>query len=538
MLIHVGILGNDPGWRTLLRQEGVPHSPVSGATSHGMFSAMVVSGDVESSGLEIVRSFLTSGGSVLCTGSAFARLSGTQTKRLFNRYVLGDPGGEHFNQELTDLFVESDIPAHANSLETSSGVPSAYLGEFGGGHLVVLPFDPSALALDRRVAAKSFYSTHRRLPFERVSLVSKGGLLRIVSRALMVLHHRRGLPYVHQWYYPSNRQSMFAFRIDTDYAERGEIEELRNLAQKWKIPLTWFVDAGSQRNILSLFREMRGDEAGIHCFHHRAFREPEAHAANIRRAVEEFDSAGMPARSYAAPYGLWDEPQARAVEQFKFLYSSEFSYDYDNLPTFPYLSGGFIPTLQVPIHPISIGSLRRQGFREGEMSDYFRSVIDRKIQAREPVFLYHHPKNGHIPVLEKIFAQVKERGIVPTRMIDFAAWWKERNSEGWRISAEGSSLGVEIPPVEDQAGRPSTGDVHKGTMSEDFGKPWLHIIRPGGMEAFHSPGPELNLGDLKWEKPAPWPPLPADIARIRKFNPWIPIIRIEDRLASLFKRPS
>ena len=545
MLIHVGIMGNNAGWRTLLRQEGVPHSPVTGTLSPGEFSAVVASGGLEQSALEALRNFLGGGGGLVCTGGVYAQLSGGRTGKAFTRYLLGDKGTEFFDPELTDVFAESEIPSEANCLRSDRGLHSAFVGEFGGGHLVVLPIDPAVLALDRRAATKSFYAANRRLPFERVSLVSKAGLLKIVSRALMILHHRRGLPYVHRWHYPSDQRSVFALRIDTDYADRAEIAQLHDLARRSDVPLTWFVDVGSQRNFFSLFSEMSADEVGIHCFFHRAYRKPQAYAENIRRAVHEFESAGLDARSYAAPFGLWDELLGEAVEQFKFCYSSEFSYDYDNVPSFPYLGRGFLSTLQVPIHPISIGSLRRQGFREDEMISYFRSVIDRKVQAREPVFLYHHPKNGHLSVLESIFQLVKERGLQPFRMIDYASWWKKRDCEGWRIAVDGSWIRVEIPPGSVPAGPGQAASVPHAPVSpgsmpaepspSGSGDPWLHIIRPDGMEAFHSMSPALELGQLEWQRPPSPPALPSDIARIRRFNPWIPIIRTEDRIASLFR---
>lgn len=533
MLIQVGMMRDEPGWRSLLRQEGIPHTPVTPSALPAEFSAVVVSSEPSDHEVETLRAYLAGGGAVLCSGKAYSRLSGDNTKKEFSSWVAGDPGAGLFDPELVDIFSECDIPSRANALKTDGGRLSAFVGEYGGGHIVVLPFDPAALAIDRRVATKSFYSVNRRLPFERVSLVSKSGVLRLVSTALKMLHHRRGLPYVHHWYYPYDQQSVFALRIDTDYAAQPEIERLRDLARREDFPLTWFVDVGSQKNFLSLFREFRGDEVGVHCFHHRAYREPEALAENIRRAVHEFESAGLTARSYAAPYGLWDISLARAVEQFKFCYTSEFSYDYDNLPSYPSIDRRFISTLQIPIHPISVGSLRRQGFREDEMSSYFRSAIDRKVRLRQPVFLYHHPKNGHPKVLEEIFALVKEKGIQPLRMIDYGSWWRKRDCGGLRIALEGSSLRVRI-----QSGPTSTSPFATGGAAETpliSGQAWLHIIRPDGMEAFQKISPAVELEDLEWRKPPEPPPLPADIIRIRKFNPWISIIRAEDRLAGLFK---
>ena len=57
-------------------------------------------------------------------------------------------------------------------------------------------------------------------------------------------------------------------------------------------------------------------------------------------------------------------------EDMDFEYSSEFTLDYDDLPFFPYLKDGFSKVLQIPIHPISLGRLRRSHFSKNEMLKY------------------------------------------------------------------------------------------------------------------------------------------------------------------------
>jgi hypothetical protein len=317
---------------------------------------------------------------------------------------------------------------------------------------------------------------------------------------------------------------VFALRIDTDYARQPEIERLRELARRMQVPVTWFVDAGSQRSFLKLYGAFTEDEVGIHCFDHRGAGEPGARAADIRRAMEEFASAGLKAASYAAPYGTWDERLASDAEHFNFFYSSEFSYDYDNVPSMPYAGGRFLSTLQVPVHPISVGGLRRQGFSEEEMISYFRDVMERKIRLREPVMLYHHPGDGHPAVLETMIARAREGGLSPCRMIDYAAWWRRRSCEGWEITHDGSTITVQ---------QPAQG-VAEGAEPQGWGKPFLRIVGKDGLEAFHPAEASIDLDTLEWHAPQGAPDLPADILRARKFNPWIPIIRAEDAMARFF----
>jgi hypothetical protein len=128
------------------------------------------------------------------------------------------------------------------------------------GHIIALPFDPSELVVDARSEVRSFYSPAGRLPFETVSLVSKGTLRLLTSECLEILHHRRGLPYVHLWYYPYGAKSIFCFRVDTDEGSKEQITALRQLAQRNSIPMTWFLDVKSHISYLQLFAEMKDQE--------------------------------------------------------------------------------------------------------------------------------------------------------------------------------------------------------------------------------------------------------------------------------------
>ncbi|HYQ86036.1 MAG TPA: hypothetical protein VES59_02215 [Bacteroidota bacterium] len=516
MRIRIGILGNGDGWETLLRQEGIPHAPFSQEESPGDFSAIVASGALDRSSLERLRSFLAGGGGVLCSGRVFGQLSECATEKMFIRYVSGDGEGKFFGPGLVDILSVCEVPPNPNALSSDRGAFTAWVGGSGGGHMVVLPFDASELVLDRRAGTKSFYAAGRRLPFERVSLVSKGGVQRIVSSGLKILHHLRGVPYVHQWYYPAGQHSVFSLRIDTDYADRSEIEKLHDLGRRLEVPLTWFVHVGAQKDFLGLFRQMSGDEVGIHCFQHRAYRDADSLAEDVKSALHEFEAAGLDGRSFASPFGRWEEPIARRLDQFGFVYSSEFAYDYDGLPSFPHLDGGFSSTLQIPIHPVSVGSLRRVGFGEDEIVAYFRRLIERKVTSREPILLYHHPKNDCMIAIEEIFRLVKESGVRPGRMREYASWWKGRSTDGWRIEAGGESMTIQSP----------TGAA----------EPLLHIVRRDGLEALTAPLPLIDLARLAW-KPAPVPlPVPRDIGRIRNFNPWIPIVRAEDWVMGILRR--
>jgi hypothetical protein len=253
---------------------------------------------------------------------------------------------------------------------------------------------------------------------------------------------------------------------------------------------------------------MDGHEIGVHCYDHVVYDDIEQNALNIRTAMKMLESAGCSPKGIAAPYGTWTNEVARAIQQFGFEYSSEFSYDYDNLPSNPLMTDRQRMALQVPVHPISIGSLRRQSFTSEEMTSYFMDVVKRKIQRRDPLFFYHHPKNNHHEVLETIFKFVQEQQIPVMRMIDVARWWKQRECCMPVVKYDGSALHVDIPHTDERV--------------------WLHVTRKDGEECFSPMNRSIGMNSVEW-KPSPLPvPLPEDISRSRRFNPYIIINRIED----------
>ena len=49
-------------------------------------------------------------------------------------------------------------------------------------------------------------------------------------------------------------------------------------------------------------------------------------------------NSGFRMQGFAAPFGTWNDELGRAIVDCGFEYSSEFSYDYDNLPSLPQTS--------------------------------------------------------------------------------------------------------------------------------------------------------------------------------------------------------
>jgi peptidoglycan/xylan/chitin deacetylase (PgdA/CDA1 family) len=510
--LRIGVFHSTPGWQLLLRQEGVSYETVSPVDSLKDFTVIIAS-NASDGEVNALRDYLDDGGSLLTTTKVFSLLNNITTNTEYVRYFLPDV---HFNSiGFVDIERYCTVLENGNILTTSGGKCSGYTGSLGKGFIVALPFDPADVVGDDAVATHSFYAKRSRLPFERVARISKRGIHWIVARALEILHHQRGMPYVHRWYFPANALSVYNLRLDTDYGTEQEIERLYSSVKAMSIPATWFIDVKSQEDFIDTFAKMEGQEISIHCYEHKEYTDYNDAVENIRKAFDVFQMHGLEAEGFAAPYGTWNANLARAITHCGFVYSSEFSYDYDSLPSFPIVNGDEMSTLQVPVHPVSVGSLRRQGFSEQEMIDYFTHTMAQKLTRREPLFFYHHPKNGHENVLRAVVETVRQKKIPAITLADYARWWKKRDACMPAIEYENGLLTLNVENIPDEL--------------------WVRISKPDGKEAFTPLKKIIDCERLEWQTPPTPQPLPNDIHRIRSFNPWIPIVRLQDSIYRIFK---
>ena len=508
MKLNIGIVGNSERWEALLEQEGVPFAKVASTLLLEQYSAVVAGDDVHDHDLTLMRTYLSQGGGVLCSAKVYAEIRQTTYNQEYIKYMYSDPSSHFSNVGLVDIQSRCRVAWNANQLRTDKGSFCIHKGMFNNGHVIVLPFDPTVLSSDDRTSTKSFYSPEPRLPFERVSTVSKGGIRKLVARSLEILHHHRGLPYAHLWYYPGDAESVFAFRVDTDEARPGEIDELYKLVRASEVPTAWFVDVKNQQLFLPMFTSMKHQEIGAHCYEHRVFDNVEQNEANIHQALSVLNGAAIKPEGFVAPFGMWNEGLGKAIRNAGFVYSSEFAYDYDNLPSFPSLGSEISKVLQTPIHPIGIGNLRRQGYADDQMKKYYDLVTSMKLSVREPLLFYHHPKDGHHEVLRHLFEIAKNPRVAPMFLGEYANWWKRRLKVKPQIDSTGLTLRI-------------TADKGPDTC-------WLRISRPDGTEAFTPIRKELSLEKLSWElRPLPFA-LPPNYVRARNFNYRIPLTRTVD----------
>lgn len=499
MRLHIGLISFNAGWQTLLQQEGVPFSVLVSPDELRVddYSAVIVEGGTVEGWKKELRHYARQGGALVMSAESYERLFDKPVKRKQIRYLLGGPESPFDVVGLVDVGSRGGIVEGANHCRTDFARRSVLLRSDGDGVLAVLPLEPGTLVTDRRLQLKYFYSTGRRCPWEFVSLVSKGEVLKLVHTVLELIHHMRGLPYCHLSYFPDGAENVFALRIDSDYGTRQEIESLYRFAEEHKVKMSWYLHTHAHEGWLARFVRMNGHEIGVHCHEHAVLRSRAGSRSDLLKARDLLLQEGISPVGFAAPFGAWNTDLAEVTEELGFLYSSEFSFDYDNAPSYPWAKGRWSSVLQVPIHPICIGSFRRCGSRETEIVDYFRRIINRKLTTSEPLFFYHHPKDGHHSVLELLLESVRQAGVSQLLFRDFASWWNERLAASYAVGL-------------------SSGDVRiTGAQSQRIR---FRLTREG-QETDPVSGGSFNFAKVRWRERIAPPPLPTDISRIRYFSP-------------------
>jgi hypothetical protein len=393
------------------------------------------------------------------------------------------------------------VSQEASYGRTEQGFHAIFAGEVCGGLAVLLPFPAATALADERAAVTSFYARHERLPSERVSAVAKGEVRHLVRASLEFLHVERGIPYAHLWYYPEGCANIFGFRVDTDGASREETDLLYRVARNSGVGMSWYLDLRTCEPRLEQFRAMIGQEIGLHCYEHREPADEGELRKDLSKGIDILRRGGFDPEGFAAPYGFWKPFVSAVPREFGLRYSSEFSFAYDTLPLTPVGFSAVHGLLQVPIHPICPGSLRRAGFSSGSMSEYYRQVVSLKRARQEALLFYHHPSHRVPEVIEELCETAKTPGTRSMTLGEYSAWWAKRSSISLALEAEGDELRCDAA----------------GVLRSAEGEVAIRVVRRGRRECVVPPSERTSLSLLPWRDSA-GAAAPEDIRRTRSFD--------------------
>ena len=433
--IHILLLQESHGWKNILNQTGVSWSnglPVGFSDFDA--SCIIVNRDPDKVELTQIQSFIENGGTAVdTTGALIGEKPESRRITVLKPYLDASFGfkttGTIHLRNRTKTVKDSANLKGAVSIEAKSRI--AFWG-----------IDNDQFYEGFEKSLHTF--THSSLPSvsERTARCSSGEVTRLLLLLLIRLHQHSELPFIRKWPDIKSNKMPATFRIDYDFGKDETVLPLAELLKNYKIPATWYLHTDALTDqTKKVLKNIPEFELGLHCHRHIEFKTAEEYKSDIRHGLEQFNGFKSTPAGYAAPYGNWSSALQQAIESFDFIYSSEFCYDYDSMPSLPVES----KTIQIPVHPVSIGTLNRFKYNNRMMSRYFEEVVQLKKLRFEPLHLYHHPNDRNEDVLTQIFDQLKNQNYRFMTYSEYVESWKLITESDAHFYSDGDKVEVKYP---------------------------------------------------------------------------------------------
>tara|TARA_Y100000034_G_C6907469_1_gene421596 strand:+ start:4180 stop:5742 length:1563 start_codon:yes stop_codon:yes gene_type:complete len=437
--MKIGLVEQEYGFERILNQEKVPWETVNLDRNLKDYTLLILNSmNLSSSQATKIKSYVAKGGALLTDSLSLSKLF--RNKKISKSYIKSVKGKGPLFRNIGFLNIEKE--GYRIKGSTPSGI---YLSRFKKGFVIALPFDVNSLMLDER--SRKIYFPSSSVPLkEGASLVSKGNLRRLVVNCFVYLHLIRKIPYIHLWYYPKGYETIFCYRVDLDILNRNELDNILKVVKENGINLTWFLSVINNENheddVIKLCKSNQSVQS--HSYEHEVFPFFEENYQNLLKSNQFISKYTKSPVGFASPFGFWNKNLGRALEKVGYLYSSEFSLSYDDMPFYPFLYSRKSKVIQLPIYPVCVGSLRMRLYSSNKMKKYFDYMISMQYRKQMPLFLYDHPNDGigeYPEVLDFILKKVKKlEKVLVTDFGEFSKWWKEREKKKFRIFLEKDKL--------------------------------------------------------------------------------------------------
>lgn len=431
----IGIQSLDEEWQVVLNQIGVWFEETDYSNDLlNNYSMLILNKTPNSEQKSLLAKYLKDGGSVLEMAGVASFFPKSETDAYNAKTVINNTDHEAFQHiPLLDFF--SEIQVHRDSWLFEGLI---HFVPEEGGRLAFFGTPIQQMMQKRAYTRKRFYSKHGRFPDEIVSKISKHELMEAFTATLKELHIQQKLPFLQKWTSPEE-SPIFCFRIDSDFGDQKSVKKLYSTIKKHEISATWFLHVKAHENWLDTFHSFEGQEIALHGYEHGTTSSASKATSNIQEGKELLEQAGFTPKGFCAPYGIKNSALKKSLSHFNFDYTSEFTFGYDG---FPLQSAGKNQPVQLPIHPICTGSLKRQKYSDRKMKEYFKFILQNKLARFEPVFFYHHPMQPGLKVIEHLFQMVNTQELPSLTFSEFAQFWKDRQAVTFTALVEDGVLSL------------------------------------------------------------------------------------------------
>ena len=437
----------------------------------------------------------------IITHHAGVRSGGSENEgREVRSYSFRLPQGSPF--EARSFFVNLPIASAAgesvgacHDLEGKEIPNSGIAIAKSAGRLVVsLPWNVFAYRQGAQWEHRPYYCPALEKHFVEISpLLDTGAFRRLLLEILLVCFDWVRLPLVRVSPFCRNKK-YFSFRIDADGFTESSTQASLRVAERTGLRFTWFLDMarwkGHGQWITRL--EERGQDVQLHCYRHMTYASQEVNGVNLKKGLAHLRQNGVTPNAVVSPLGYAYQGFADAIKELGFVYSSEFGYAVDDLPSHP--QNDPARPLQIPAHPGCSGALKRAGFTGQEQFRHLRDQVERACRSDGICILYDHPNGGvekHESEYVRLFTELMKDSYEYVCMSDYYRFWLARPENPTLSYDEGRIEGDAFP--------------HNGFRIEQVASGTVGAARCGGAElpqaslpasSDHYPNPPRSLQEI------------------------------------------
>ncbi|WP_165235076.1 hypothetical protein [Aquisphaera insulae] len=330
------------------------------------------------------------------------------------------------------------------------------------------PVDPFEALVDQGAAGAIWKYRQWRLR-ERVARYPKAWIRRALIDAIRGQVESGGGTWMRLAPFPYPYRSAFNLRVDLDEPVPEDYHRFALTRNLLADCTTHFVSTQAYEHHPVVMEDLLRQDTQSHGHFHYVYRDATANARNLERADAILRDRGFAPGAFAGPHGRWNPGLDDVLESLGYEYSSDFQLGYDDLPFFPWKGTRFSDVLQVPIHPVCEGLFLEDGDADGRIvAEYLCRVVEAKIAAGEPAFVYGHPERrlGRMPeVLIGLNRVLDGHSLVwRTTLTEMARWWRWRASRRFVVLPRGGGR-LEIQVEDWDEAYPLAMEIHRGDFS-------------------------------------------------------------------------
>ena len=292
--------------------------------------------------------------------------------------------------------------------------------------IVSLPWDIGSYEQGVQWEHRPYFSPTARKHFVEVGPMLDSGAFRgLLLEILLYCFNWVGLPLVRVSPFYKNKR-YFSFRIDADSFSQSSTEAGLRIAERTGLRFVWFLDMGLWKNRRKWIAQLleHNQDVQLHCFRHMTYASREVNDINIRKGLKAIRKSGITPNSIVSPMGYNYRGFSEAIKQYGFIFSSEFGYAVDDLPSRPWNDKNY--PLQIPTHPACSGVFSQAGFSQDEQFSHFFDVVRERCNTDGICILYDHPINGletHETQYIELFDQLTKNSCEYISMFDYYRAW-------------------------------------------------------------------------------------------------------------------